>query len=394
MATSSTNYCQTQRKKKHLKKGFYPLNKQPIHIDMHIVQLLPELNQGGVERGTVELNRELVKRGHTSTVISNGGEQAGMIEQDGGHHHTLNICSKNPLTFFQRSQQLRNYLSEIKPDILHARSRVPAWLAWQANKKLQLPFITTVHGFNSVNPYSAIMTKGDLVIYGSTAIKEHILQHYTINPDKLRYVPRGIDTDFFDPEKADQEWINTFKSEHNLNGRKIVTTVGRITEWKGQDDFIKAIAQVQKTQPEVLGLIVGGVWHDKKAYFESLQQLAQKLKADIRFVGSQTNVREIYALSDVVVSAASTKPETFGRVAAEALAMNTPVVASAHGGSLDIIPKASHYLLYAPRDHNALAKNIATALVNDLPYFRNHVIEKFSLMVNTDTTLNIYKDFL
>lgn len=358
---------------------------------MHIVQLLPELNQGGVERGTVELNRALIQRGHTSTVISNGGELAATITHDGGHHHTLDICSKNPLTFFQRARQLRNYLAEIKPDILHARSRVPAWLAWQANKKLRLTFITTVHGFNSVNPYSAIMTKGDLVIYGSTAIKEHILQHYAVDPNKLRYVPRGIDTDFFDPKKADQPWIDAFKTEHQLHQQTVVTTVGRITEWKGQDDFIRAVAQVQKTQPAVIGLIVGGVWHGKQEYFASLQQLARELKADIRFVGSQPNVREIYALSDIVVSAASTKPETFGRVAAEALAMNTPVVASAHGGSLDIIQDGVNGYLFPPSDTTALAENISTTLSNEAASFRDHIEQHFSLAVNTEKLLAIYR---
>lgn len=358
---------------------------------MHIVQLLPELNQGGVERGTVELNRALIQRGHTSTVISNGGEQAATITHDGGHHHTLDIYSKNPLTFFQRARQLRNYLAEIKPDILHARSRVPAWLAWQANKKLRLPFLTTVHGFNSVNPYSAIMTKGDLVIYGSTAIKEHILQHYAVDPNKLRYVPRGIDTDFFDPNKADQPWIDAFKTEHQLHQRTVVTTVGRITEWKGQDDFIRAVAQVQKTQPAVIGLIVGGVWHGKQEYFASLQQLARELKADIRFVGSQPNVREIYALSDIVVSAASTKPETFGRVAAEALAMNTPVIASAHGGSLDIIIDKSNGYLFAPRNIPVLHTKIMSALKINADDLRSTILDTFSLKSTTDNLIEIYK---
>ena len=361
---------------------------------MHIVQLLPELNQGGVERGTIELNRELVKRGHISTVISNGGEQAEIIEQDGGYHYTLNISSKNPLTFFQRSWQLRDYLSKIKPDILHARSRVPAWLSWQANKKLQLPFITTVHGFNSVNPYSAIMTKGDLVIYGSTAIKEHILRHYSIDPDKLRYVPRGIDTDYFDPEKVDKKWIDTFKSEHKLLDRKIITTVGRITEWKGQDDFIKAIAQIQKTNPEIIGLIVGGIWHDKKNYFKSLQQLARDLKVDIKFIGSQKNMREIYALSDIVVSAASTKPETFGRVAAEALALNTPVVASAHGGSLDIIQEGVNGYLFPPCNINKLTQQLFNCLQLKEKQMRVSIYNQFSLHSTFDLLLYYYRTII
>ncbi|MDD3276847.1 MAG: glycosyltransferase, partial [Kiritimatiellales bacterium] len=281
---------------------------------MHIVQILPELNQGGVERGTVELSRELVKLGHQSTVISAGGSQAAQIEKDGGRHITLDVCSKNPLTFFSRARALRHALCSMHPapDILHARSRVPAWLCWFANKKLKLPFITTVHGFNSVSRYSAIMTKGDRVIYGSNSIRDYILQNYKVDESKLRYVPRGIDMDYFDPAKVDEAFILDFKQKHLLNGKRVVTMVGRITEWKGHDTFIRAMAEVQKKHPDVVGLVAGGIWHGKEEYFQTLEKLAHDLGADIRFTGSQTQVREIYALSDLVVSAASSKAETFG----------------------------------------------------------------------------------
>lgn len=346
---------------------------------MHIVQLLPELNQGGVERGTIELNRELVKRGHQSSVISLGGKQVNSIVQDGGNHYTLDVCSKNPLTFFLRVSKLRNLLRAIDPDILHARSRVPAWLAWQANKRLQLPFITTVHGFNSVNFYSAIMTKGDCVIYGSNAIKEHILANYPINKNHLYYVPRGVDTDFFNPDKVESNWIEQFKNDYQLHNRTIISTVGRITPWKGQDDFIRAIAEAQKKNPSILGLIVGGVWHGKEAYLEELKRLAYDCKADVIFTGGQTRVREIYSLSDIIISPASTKPETFGRVAAEALAMNTPVIASAHGGSLDIISDKIHGYLFTPQHPTELTQAIHRCLQESPSQMRSHICTHFSL---------------
>ena len=141
---------------------------------MKIVQLLPELNEGGVERGTVDLNREMVKRGLSSIVISAGGKLAVQIENDGGHHISLDICSKNPLTVHWRIVRLRKLLRELKPDVIHARSRVPAWLSYLANRPLKIPFVTTVHGFNSVNAYSRIMTYGDRVICVSGRIKSYI----------------------------------------------------------------------------------------------------------------------------------------------------------------------------------------------------------------------------
>ena len=357
---------------------------------MHIVQLLPELNQGGIERGTVELNRELVKRGHQSTVISAGGRLSSVIQDDGGDHITLDLCSKNPFTFFQRSYLLEQELKRINPTLLHARSRVPAWLCWQANKSLKIPFITTVHGFNSVNAYSAIMTKGDYIIYGGNAIKEHILKNYPVNPGDLYYVPRGIDTDFFDPEKLDRNWIEKFKNNYQLHERTIISTVGRITPWKGHDDFIRAIAEAQKENSSILGLIVGGVWHDKEDYLEELKGLTTTCKAEIIFAGSQSQVREIYALSDILVSAASSKPETFGRVAAEAMAMNTPVIASAHGGSLDIISDKANGYLFTPHQSTELTEAIHQCLQKPPSQMRTHICTHFSLSNMVSRELEVY----
>ena len=361
---------------------------------MHIIQILPELNQGGVERGTVELSRELVKRGHQSTVISAGGTLAPQIEKDGGQHITLDVCSKNPLTFFPRVLKLKTELLKLNPDILHARSRVPAWLAWFANKKLKTPFVTTVHGFNSVSKYSEIMVRGERVIYGSTSIKDYILKNYNVDDTKLRYVPRGIDMDHFDPEKVDETFIRNFKKEHQLSGKRIISTVGRITELKGIDDFIRALAEVQKTDPQIIGLVAGGARHDKQDYFNSLKKLATDLDADIRFVGSQTQVREIYALSNLVVSANSTKPETFGRTIAEALAMNTPVIASAHGGALDILQDGINGFFFEPGNYTELADLIFQSFEFDFRNMHQHILQNFSLRHMTETELAVYSELL
>ena len=361
---------------------------------LHVVQVIPELNQGGVERGTVELNRELVKRGHASTVISAGGKQSAQIEKDGGQHITLDVCSKNPLTFPFRVHALRSLISDLRPSVIHARSRVPAWLCRFANRKLKIPFVTTVHGFNSVSRYSEIMTRGDRVIYGSSSIKEYILKHYRVDENKLRYVPRGIDMEYFDPDQTDRNFIASFKKQHGLEGKTVISIVGRITEWKGHDTFIRALAKVQKNHPEVVGLAAGGIWHGKDEFFQGLEKLADELGADIRFVGSQSQVREIYALSDLIVSAASTKAETFGRTAAEALAMNTPVVASAQGGSLDIIRDKENGLCFSPGDAEDLAKKMEQALAFDFCNMRNWVQFHFSLDRMTEDELAVYGELI
>ena len=381
---------------------------------MHIVQVLPELNQGGVERGAVELSREMVKRGHQSTVISAGGSQAAQIEKNGGRHITLDVCSKNPLTVPKRVLALRRILQKLMreqtvesprskvqspppapcPLILHARSRVPAWLCYFADKKLKIPFVTTVHGFNSVSKYSEIMTRGDRVIYGSTAIRDYILKHYKVDESKLRYVPRGIDMNYFDPEKVDTVFINAFKQKHQLESKTIVSIVGRITEWKGVDTFILAMAEVQKKHPEAIGLVVGGVWNGKHDYFKSLEKLAADLGTNICFAGSQSQIREIYALSDLVVSSASAKAETFGRTTAEALAMNTPVVASAQGGSLDIVLDGNNGLLFKPHSHLNLAEKIDQALQFRFKNMREHIQQNFSLDRMVRDELAVYNELI
>ena len=358
---------------------------------MHIVQLLPELNQGGVERGVVELSRELVKRGHQSTVISAGGSQAAQIEKDGGRHITFDVCSKNPLTVPKRVSDLRRLISGLSPDILHARSRVPAWLCYFANKKLKIPFVTTVHGFNSVSKYSGIMTRGDAVICVSHPVKEYIQKNYGTPEEKITVIHRGIDPAEFDPEKLDRTWINSFKTKFDLNGKFVVTAVGRITELKDYETFIRAIAVCAQKVPGICGLIVGGVRHDKQAYYERLQALVEELHAgkQIVFAGSHSQMPEIYALSDVLVSC-SKKPESFGRTLIEAMAMNTPVIATRHGGALDIIIEGQTGFFVQPCDHKELANRISDVFQFDFPNLREYAECNFSLKNMVETELCVY----
>ncbi len=361
---------------------------------MKIVQLLPELNEGGVERGTVELSRELVKLGHESIVISAGGKLEEQVKKEGGTHITFDVCSKNPLTAPFRIAKLRKILSGLKPDILHARSRVPAWLTYLANKKLHIPFVTTVHGFNSVSPYSAIMTKGDRVICVSGAIKDYIQKYYHTEKKKISVIPRGIDLEKFNPQNLDQTCIEEFKKAYHLEKRRVITTVGRITQLKDHQTFIRAIALLKKDDPKIAGLIVGGIREDKQEYFHSLEDLVKELglEENIIFAGSQSRVAEIYALSDVVVSS-SKKPESFGRSVAEALALNTPVVATNHGGVLDIIVEGKNGFFYSVGDGESLAKLILKSRALKFDGY-NYITHNFSLENMVEKTIAVYEGLL
>jgi glycosyltransferase involved in cell wall biosynthesis len=361
---------------------------------MRVVQILPELNEGGVERGTVELSRELVKLRHESIVISAGGKLEEQIKRDGGKHIRVDVCSKNPFTAPFRAVQLRKVLEKLNPDILHARSRVPAWLTYMANKKLQIPFVTTVHGFNSVSAYSKIMTKSDSVICVSGAIKSYIQSHYQTSDKKITVIPRGIDLEKFNPLNLEKVFMENFKAQYHLEGKTIITTVGRITQLKDHQTFIRAIALLKKSDPNITGLIVGGVREDKEEYFDSLKRLVKELDVDnnIIFTGSQSKVAEIYALSNVVVSS-SKKPESFGRSVAEALALNTPVVATNHGGVLDIIVEGQNGFFYPVGESETLAQKITQC--SDLKFDGyGYITENFSLKQMVDKTLNVYQKMM
>lgn len=357
---------------------------------MRVVQLLPELREGGVERGVVEMNRELVKRGIESYVISVGGKLAEKIEQEGGKHITFDVCSKNPLTAPLRIAGLKKIFASIKPHIIHARSRVPAWLSYFA--KGDRPFVTTVHGFYSVNAYSAVMMKGDRVICVSNPIKEYILHHYKVDASKIRVIHRGVDLELFDPAKVDRAFMEEFKKRYNLANRFIVSSVGRITPLKSYETFIEAIDTVRRKRPEVVGLIVGGVRSDKRGYYEQLQALVRSkgLEEHIIFTGSVAKVAEVYALSDVVVSS-SKKPESFGRSIAEAMAMGTPVIATAHGGALDII-KNGYGELFNVGDAKELAQKILT--IQPREDLREYVQKNFSLQQMVEKTIAVYKELV
>ena len=361
---------------------------------MRIVQVIPELNEGGVERGVVELNRELVKKGIESFIISAGGKLENQINLDGGNHIKFDACSKNIFTVFSRVVKLKKILKEIKPDIIHVRSRVPAWLIYFANKSLKIKVVSTVHGFNSVGFYSSIMQKADAVICVSNSIKEYIQKHYKTSESKITVIPRGIDLELFNPKNIDNDFINNFKKEFNLENRFIVSSVGRVTQLKDYETFIKAISLVKKELPNIVALIVGGVRSDKEDYLNSLKNLIKELNLEdnIIFTGSQSKIEQIYALSDVIVSS-SKKPESFGRAVAEAICMNKPVIATNHGGVKDIIIENENGFFFEVGDEKELANNILKARNLSFDGY-NYISNNFSLGNMVNRTIDVYKGIL
>lgn len=359
---------------------------------MRIVQVIPELNEGGVERGVVELNREFVKKGIESFVISAGGKLENQINLDGGNHVKFDVCSKNIFTAFRRVKGLKKILKELKPDIIHVRSRVPAWLVYFANKSLNIKVVSTVHGFNSVGFYSSIMQKADAVISVSNSIKEYIQKHYQTNENKITVIPRGIDLELFNPKNIDETFIENFKKQFNLKDKFVISSVGRVTQLKDYETFIKAILLVKKEIPNIIGLIVGGVRSDKEDYLNSLKNLIKELNLEenIIFTGSQNKIEQIYALSDVVISS-SKKPESFGRAVAEAICMNKPVIATNHGGVKDIIIENVNGFFFEVGNDKELADNILKSRVLKFDGY-TYISNNFSLENMVNKTLEVYRN--
>ncbi|MDD3056256.1 MAG: glycosyltransferase family 4 protein [Aliarcobacter sp.] len=361
---------------------------------MRVVQVIPELNEGGVERGVVELNREFVKKGIESFVISAGGKLENQINLDGGNHLKFDVCSKNIFTAFRRVKGLKKILKELNPDIIHVRSRVPAWLVYFANKSLKIKVVSTVHGFNGVGFYSSIMQKSDAVICVSNSIKEYIQKHYQTSENKITVIPRGIDLELFNPKNIDETFIENFKKEFNLKDKFIVSSVGRVTQLKDYETFIKAILLVKKEIPNIVGLIVGGVRSDKEDYLNSLKSLIKELKLEdnIIFTGSQSKIEQIYALSDVIISS-SKKPESFGRAVAEAICMNKPVIATNHGGVKDIIIENENGFFFEVGDYKELASNILESRTLSFDGY-GYISSNFSLENMVGKTVEVYKGII
>lgn len=304
-----------------------------------VVQVLPALDAGGVERGTLEVGKYLVQHGHRSIVLSAGGRMVERLTREGSEHVTWDLGRKSLWTL-RMVPRLRRFLLENRVDILHARSRMPAWvayLAWQGMDLERRPrFVTTVHGPYSVNAYSAVMVKGERIIVISGMIRDYVLTHYPdTDPSRLRLIYRGVDpAEFPHGHRPDAAWLAQWQRDFPQTvGKRLITLPARITRWKGQEDFIELMARLKPQVPDLHGLVVGEPHPRRRRFQEELERQvsARGLAGDISFTGHRNDLREIMAISSIVLSL-SREPEAFGRTTVEALSLGIPVVGYDHGG--------------------------------------------------------------
>ena len=294
---------------------------------MKVVHLLPALEQGGVESVVCDLVRALTDC--ESVVISKGGRMVGRIEASGGRHISLDLKSKNPLTYFTRAWKLRRILRAERPDLVCVHSRVPAWLFVWANRGFGLTWISYAHGANSVSRYSEVMTKGDLVITPSRFLADYLKANYGTPETKIRVIPNAVDVKRFDPDNLDWTFIAEKRREWGIReGDRVLMAIGRITPVKGLDNLIRT------TPSDVKLVIVGGVERHHLDYERRLREMAG---ANVVFAGPQEKIPECISIADEIVLANTTKPETFGLSVIEAYAMNKPVKAKRFGGVAEVL---------------------------------------------------------
>ena len=324
-----------------------------------VLQVLPSLVTGGVERGTIEITKAIAEAGGTALVASAGGRLVAAIERAGGRHITLPLTTKNPLTILRNAARLASVIRTEQVAIVHARSRAPAWSAWLASQRTGAHFVTTYHGAYSEDlpfkrRYNAVMARGEIVIAASRFIAGLVIERHGIDPGKLRVIPRGVDRTIFDPDAiAPDRLARLVRDWHLPDGAPTVVLPGRLTGWKGQTVLLDAIARM--TRRDVVCVLVGSD-QGRHRYASELLRQAQKLGIGdrVRLVGECDDMPAALMLSDVVVHA-STQPEAFGRVVIEAQAMARPVIAADLGGPVETVDHGVTGLRVPPGDPAALA---------------------------------------
>lgn len=362
---------------------------------MKALQLVPAMEQGGVERYATVLNRILTDAGWENITISRGGRLEAELVRDGGRVLRLDLKSKNPLTALLRAQALRRILKRERPDVVCAHSRVPAWLFRLAARGLGIRWITFAHGANSVSRYSAVMVAGDRVMCPSSFVAAYLKKAYAVPASKVRVVPHAMDAERFDPARIDHAAVAALRSEWGLvPGAPVVMSIGRITRVKGLETLLDAFASVRVTQPTARLVIVGGADANKLDYLDSLRERVRLLGLGdaVVFAGSRNQIPECLSIADVVVASNTVKPESFGLVMVEALAMGRPVVAKAFGGALDIVRDGRDGVLVAGASPAEFAGAILRALELPRAALRADVLERFDYGIMCRDTLAVYEE--
>lgn len=383
-----------------LKKPARNVQKGPV-----IMQIIPALGTGGAEQGCVDVAAGLVQAGATSLIVSNGGPRTVDLARSGATHITLPVHSKNPIIMWKNIAAIRRLIKTHNVDIVHARSRAPAWSAWRACEGTSAHFMTTCHApYNTENSvknfYNSSISKGERVIAISNFVAQYLRDSFGLGDDVIRIVHNGIPLERFHPTTVTPERMIKVSRQWRLpDGASVVMMPGRLTRWKGHHVLIEAMALLDR--PDVFCVLIGSDQGRTEYRAELETAIAQRgLEGRVRILDHCDDMPAAYMLSTVVVSA-STDPEGFGRVPVEAQAMGRPIIATDHGGAQETIRRGETGWLIPPNDPATLSKAIGEALSLSQQQrailatrAMAHIAENFTREQMIDRTLEIYAELL
>ena len=377
-----------------------------------ILQVIPKLGYGGAETGCFDLAHYLHEHNCKSYIVTSGGPLLKYINKKKVKILRLPVQSKNPILILLNSILLTLIIFFLNVDIVHARSRAPAWSCLIATKLTRRKFVTTFHGTYNFKSdlkkwYNSVMVRSDLIIAGSNFIFSHIKENYSkylSNKKKFLVIFRGINTDYFNPKKIKESDKNLLKKKWNITDeKKIILLPGRLTEWKGQEMFIEAISLLKKNLSEIefIAVILGSD-QGRKIYKKKLIRLVEqhRLSGNVIFVDHLELMPIAYEISTVIVSS-SIEPEAFGRVSVEAQSMEKPIVASNIGGSNETIINDKTGFLFKAGDSKNLSEkhkevlNLSELTLNGIgAEGRKNIIAKFNVEKMCNTTYSEYKKLI
>ena len=378
-----------------------------------VLQVIPRLGYGGAETGCYDLAHFLPENGCKSFIVTSGGELLKFINKKKVKVLRLPVQSKNPILILFNAIIISFIILVYNINIVHARSRAPAWSCFLATRFTFRKFVTTYHGTYNFNSkikkfYNSIMVRSDLVIAGSNFIFSHINQNYgnffLEKKRKLLVIFRGINTNYFNPQKILPIKLDKFSKQNNIDRNKfIILLPGRITYWKGQKIFIEAIKLLyEKSDTPPLEAIILGSDQGRNVYKKQLIGLVQqhRLSKVIKFIDHCSEMPVAYGIANIVCSCSS-EPEAFGRVAVESQSMQVPIIASDIGGSKETIIKGKTGYLFKNKDPIDLANSIAAVMQKDYNSIksigfegRKNVLKKFDVDKMCQTTFTEYKKLI
>lgn len=384
--------------------AFAGLARPPV-----VLQVLPALDTGGVEQGTLEIAEAVTVAGGRALVASAGGRLAVRLARWDALHLEMPLDRKGPGAIVANARRIARAIREHGVDIVHARSRAPAWSARLAARRTGARFVTTYHGtYNEDLPfkrrYNAIMASGERVIAISEFIRAHLLERHPVEPERVVVIHRGVDLERYRPEAIGAPRILRLQDQWRLpEDARVVMLPGRLTRWKGQSVLLEAFARLARAARFAdVRCVLAGSDQGRSGYAAALAERARRadIGGRVVFAGDCDDMPAAYILSAVVVSA-STDPEAFGRVMAEAGAMGTPVIASDHGAAPEIVRVGETGWLVPPGEPEALAAALARVLDLDsaarlalAARARAHVAERFSKDLMCARTLGVYAGLL